>query len=546
MEPGMTETPANQSLDGASEVALLDTKGERALRAGGFLLGAFLVAAALRFGNPGVPDPDSFYHFRHAALYAEKGLSMSAFPWLVHSIISRFASDIGYGFHVFLIPFTLLGDPVFGIKLAAVCETWIIMVLVYWVLRRHAIAYAAAWPFMLIFLSGPIVWTVLQTRPQTLTMGFSALLLSFMLLGSPWGVFAASFLISFVHLNIFPIIPVIVAVAALFKGLVERQWEWRKWALALAGVGVGWLLRPNPFGSARLEYVQILVHEVVRQKKIPLLFGREWEPVSLASLGAFSYFMLVWVGVAALAVIALAMRRRGLGRRESVFLWSSLALALAFFVVTVTITKRATPFWGTFAVMFVAQAFNCFLNPADEREEQPFKKDTRLLLALGVGVVFAAMLWDGANQHLIQRQWSGIPPARMQGAGQWLREHGKPGDIVYNVNWDAFPELFFWDTDQRYVQGLDPVFLYAYDERLYWKAHHLQQGEAADHTWGTMDYEADAQEDTYTVLSRDFGASFVILEKRRNEALYQWMLGDTRFAPGFENDTTAVFSLRSP
>ena len=82
----------------------------------GFSLAAVITALILRLSNPTVPDPDTFYHFRHAALYAQKGLSMSAFPWLAYSIVSRFASDIGYGFHVVLIPFTLLSDPVLGLK----------------------------------------------------------------------------------------------------------------------------------------------------------------------------------------------------------------------------------------------------------------------------------------------------------------------------------------------------------------------------------------------------------------------------------------------
>ncbi len=345
---------------------LLALEKRGALRAVGFSLVALLVVTVLRLSYPGIPDPDSFYHFRHAALYAQRGLTMSAFPWLVYSIISQFSSDIGYGFHLLLVPFTFLRDPILGVKLGAVFETAAVMIIFYAVMRRHRIAFAFAWPLVLVFLAPPIVYTVLQTRPQTLTMGFSALLLSFLLVGSGWGVFLGSFLISFVHLNIVLIVPILVVVAALAQGLSERRWEWRKWVLTVAGIGAGWLLRPNPLGAARLEYVQVIAHELVRRNKIPLLFGREWEPVSGSALASFSYFLFLWGAIAALFLMALAMRRHDLTPRDRTFLWSSFLLSLIFFIGAVAITKRAVPLWATFAVMFVAQAFTCFLDPREE------------------------------------------------------------------------------------------------------------------------------------------------------------------------------------
>jgi hypothetical protein len=514
------------------------------VRHAAFGAAALLVVLLLRFSSQGVPDPDSFYHYRHAALYAEKGLLVSAFPWLPYSILSRFASDIGYGFHVFLIPFTYLRDPILGIKLAAVAETVIVMLILYAVLRRHRCAYTLAWPFVLLFLAPPIIWTVFQTRPQTLTMGFSALLVSAMLIGSAPGAFVAAFATGFVHLNIIPIVPALVVITAVVKGLIERRWEWQTWAAALAGAVAGWALRPNQLGAARLEWVQIAVHEVVRQKGIPLLFGREWSPVALPALGSFACFITIWVGMSAVLLIAIATSRHSLSRSDRAFLWSSLVLSVLFFVGAVAVTKRATPFWATFAVMFVAKAFTCFLDPGDQRPGQLLRGDARIISAAFVAVLAAAMVWTGISEHMIQGKWRGIPPDRLKAASLWLKDHGRPGDVVYNANWDMFPELFFWNQDDRYVSGLDPIFLYAYDERLYWKAHHLQTGEATDRTWGTMGYPAGSEEDTYTVLRRDFKASAVVLEMARNAGLYQYLRSDRRFVLAFQDATYAVFTLK--
>ncbi len=533
-----------------------------------FVVASAAVAASLRSSSPGIPDPDTFYHYRHAALYARDGLLTSGFPWLPYSIIARFSSDIGYGFHVFLIPFTWVRDPETGIRLAAVVETTITMLLVYLVLRRHRVAYAFAWPFVLLFLSPPIIWTVFQTRPQTLAMGLAALVASSIVgagadparsrAGTPLA-FVAALLISFVHLNVFPIIPLIIAVAALAKGVAERRWEWRTWLAALTGVVAGWALRPNPLGTARLEWVQIAVHELVRQRGIPLLFGREWLPVAIPALGAFLYFIVIWAGITVVFAAALAAcRRRAAGKRcisaaDAAFLWTSLALSVIFFVASVVMTKRAVPFWATFAVMFAAKSFSCFLDPrAGQQDGQFVQRDLRLASAAFVLVLALAMVWTGVSEISARHVWRGVPIDRMEAASLWIKDHvqarpGTPVDerpVVYNADWAAFPELFFWNPDACYVTGLDPIFLYAYSENLYWKSHHLQAGEATNRTWGTMAPPEGPGEETYSVLRDDFHASAVIVDMARNPALFQYLQADRRFTPGFNDGTYAVFTMQ--
>ena len=514
------------------------------LRAIGFSAAALAVIALLRLNSPGVPDPDSFYHFRHAAVYADKGLAYAAFPWLPYSVLARFSADIGYGFHVFLIPFTLLQDQVFGVVLASVIETLIVLIILYATLKRHRIAYPFAWPFVLLFLASPIIWTVFQTRPQTLSMGFVALLLSSMLAASAPGVLASAFLIGLVHLNVFFLVPFVVVVAAVIKGIAERRWQWPLWLLALVGIVAGWLLRPNPLGVLRLERVQILVHEVVRHQGLPLLFGREWLPVSPAALSSFLYFIVIWAGLALLAFVSLALRRHHLTREDHTFLWSTLAVSAVFFVAMLVFTKRATPFWAICAVMFSAKAFTCFLDPRDADPKNLLNQETRPIIALAVLAIFAAMIYTGLDEVYVKRMFRTAPPDRLRAASLWLKDNAQPDDTVFNVDWGMFPELFFWNTEQRYVSGLDPIFLYAYSPKLYWETHYLQTGEATDRTWEAYPPQSEAAVPTYTALRRDFDASYLILAIRQNPRLYEYLRQDPRFALGFADESYAVFALR--
>ena len=83
-----------------------------------FLLAALAVSVHLHLSSNKFPDPDVFYHFRHAAIYAGGGLFSGEFPWIPYSVIGKFSSDIWYGFHVLLIPFAWAGDPLLAMRLA--------------------------------------------------------------------------------------------------------------------------------------------------------------------------------------------------------------------------------------------------------------------------------------------------------------------------------------------------------------------------------------------------------------------------------------------
>jgi hypothetical protein len=505
---------------------------------------ACALALFLRLRYPGVPDPDSFYHFGHAALYSEKGLGTKAFPWIFYSVINRFSGDTSYGFHVLLIPFTFTRDPVLGIKLAAVLETAAVLVIASFVMRRHRVTYDFAWPYLLVFAAPPMVYTVLMTRPQTLTMAFFALLLSFLVAGGAWGVFLSSFAIGFVHLSIFPIVALVVLVVAVTKGVVERSYEWHKWVAAVAGVAAGWLMRPNPLGVARIEYSQIVVHEVVRRARVPLSFGREWDPVTGAALATFLYFLVLWASVSMVFAVA-ALRRRAAARpNDRTLMWSSLVLSIIFFTVTVLATKRATPLWVTCVVVFSGKVFTCILDPREKRPGQLLSQETRLVAAFALAGLFALMVWDGLSAPLARGTTASQDPHRMKATAEWLRRHSRPGELVYNVNWDMFPELFFWNPRDYYVSGLDPIFLYAYDQELYWRAHHIDSDDTAARTCATRDCGKGSQEDTYIFVRRDLAASYVVMDSRRNPALEAYLGQDPRFVLAFRDGPYAVYEVR--
>jgi len=524
----------------------------RAARIAGFLLFAIAAAAVavyLHLGLPNIPDRDALYHFRHAAIYADEGLFANEFPWTAYSVVSTFASDIWYGFHLLLIPFTRVGDPIRGVKLAGAFVLLALLVLFFVAVRLCGARWPFLWPFLLLAFSPFQLYRLLMTRPHVISMGLAAVLVSCAAGGSVLGVGLVSFAVTFIHLGFFWIIPLVIAAVAFTKWQTEGRWEWRTAAAGALGGALGWLLRPNPVGAAKLVYVQIVELAVAKEKGLPLLFGGDLLP-GVEALQRYPGELLLnvvpagmlWLGAAIIFLAALCHQAKlPPGRRT--LLWSSLILSAVSLAMAVEFSVRAVDLWSVFGVLFVSGVFSFILHPRAAAETQ-YSTRRQLSILVGVGLlVMGFMAWRAVDEYADRMRPMGYPPHRLRAAAQWLHDHATPGDIVFNAHWDLFPELFFWNPRNRYVGGMDPIFQYAYDPERYWKAHHIYLGRAASHTAGTPALAKAQAEDTYAVLRRDFAACYLLLETKRLRRLYAYAEADPRFVLTYEDETAAIFRL---
>ncbi len=509
------------------------------------------LAAYLHLSLPNIPDRDALYHFRHAALYVERGPLMSEFPWTSCSVVSRFQADIWYGFHALLTPFTFARDPVRGVKLAGAFSLTALLLLFYSAMRRSRMHIPFLWPLLVLAFVPFSLYRQLMTRPHVLTMGLAALLLSCTVGGSLWGIAMSSFAIAWLHLSFFWVIPLVVVVTAFVKRLTEEVWLWREAIAAGGGLLAGWLLRPNPIGAAKLAYIQVIQLAFEKQKGVELLFGGDLlsglESMERHSGDFVRQFApaIILCAAAAIALVAGLAHQAALSPRQKTFLWTSLALSAGAFAMMMQFSIRAVDLWNVFAVAFVAGVFSFVIRPG-AHAATGFSTPRQLAVMVGLGTLFLAfMLWRGFDEHVQRMPKLGYSPYRFKAAADWLRENSGPGEIVFHSHWDLFPDLFFWNTHNRYIGGMDPIFQYAYDEGLYWKAHHLYSGRFASYTCSTPSCGPALGEDTCTVLQRDFRASYLLVEKPRFPLLQEYASSDDRFSLVLEDDAFALFRLRS-
>ena len=314
----------------------------------------------------------------------------------------------------------------------------------------------------------------------------------------------------------------ILGVWAIVKLFKEKKIGWRVILFSSSGLILGWLARPNPFGAAKLAYIQIVELMLVKSKGIPLNFGLELYPLGWQALYLFLPFALLWL----LAIyIFLKQPQKGL------ILWSSFSISAIFLLMAVFTAQRSSDFWAAFGIIFIA-----FVYPRAERF------GARVLAA----VVMAALFMAGQSLYqnskfLKAADWT---PSRFQGAGEWLKNNSEPGDIVFNASWDYFPELFFWNRKNYYIGGMDPVFQYAYDPKLYWEAYYLETGKTAEFTCPAVSCDEKTIEDTYAVLKNNFRARYVVLSKSETPAFYNYLSTSKNYSLKNEGQNTAVFELR--
>ncbi|MBI2640431.1 MAG: hypothetical protein HYW91_00925 [Candidatus Sungbacteria bacterium] len=517
------------------------------------LLVAAVVFVALSFylhtRSENIADLDGLYHFRHSALYASRGLTDSSFPWTEFSVVKKEGADPWYGFHLLLIPFTYFSDSVIGLKAASIFVTALSAFLIFLAFRRLGTRWPVFWVIALFFSSPDFLFRFTALRPQLISFGLILLLFSYILSKVdvkkiPYlCLFFVSLAIAWVHLAFawmlfFPLLAI-----GFFARTQRQRIGFAPFLYMVAGTVAAILLHPNILGTLKLTYVQVVRLLWEKQAGTPLLFGTEmlrftsqnfWDqfvPITLL-LAVALYF---WIKLSGGRHPDTIQRLPGL----KIALFSSAFLASVFFYLSFSSARRSADFFFGFALIFVGLVFS---RVADRIRLRELFSGRKLLVSL----LFFALVGVMAGVSFVRYQdavQKSYDPRAAQEVGEWLIENSKSGDIVFHPLWDQFAQLFFWNTQNRYINGMDPIFEYVYDPSLYWKHHFFSTDWAGEFTCPAQRCTADMLEDSYKALKDDFRADFVYLQKNRNPRLFGYLAGDARYKKVFENEKEAIFSL---
>ena len=416
-----------------------------------FLL--FLIGMAfIQFATPDLPDNDGFYHIKLAWLMRTEGLKPD-FPWLPLTILNeREFYDHHFLFHVLLMPFTF-GDLRVGAKLAAVFCASLAFLAIWFLLQRQGVPFAWLWALALLGISDAFLYRMSITRAQSLSLAILALATLWLLEGKH----RLLALLAFVYVWTYDAYPLILVLAVLYVlavALIERRLDFRPLLYVAAGLLLGLIL--NPYFPADLIFsYRHMLPKLTLASSIGV--GNEWYPYETSTLLRNSLPALIAL---VSGIVALGISGRKMETRTAFGLFLALVFALMLFQA-----RRFVEYFPPFALIFAAFAWTPLLAPEidpDSSTSSPPRRWAPFLLSVAVVLSIA-----GSVPRARDALRTSKPYDLYAGASAWMVEHTPAGSRVFQTDWDDFPRLFFYNTHNTYLVGLDPTYLQLYDANLF-------------------------------------------------------------------------------
>lgn len=506
------------------------------------LFAAFVAALAwVQFSTPDMPDNDGFYHIRMAALMRQEGLK-PAFPWLPLSVLNaREFYDHHFLFHVGLIPFTL-GDLRLGAKWGAVIFASLAFLAVWWLLHTQGVAYAPLWALGLLAISQAFLFRMSITRAQSLSLGVLAIGMNLLFQRRYRWLLPLGFIYVWMY-NAFPLLAALAGLYTLALWLTERRLDLRPLLFSSLGIGLGLLL--NPYFPADLVFIyRHYMPKLLDATSVSV--GNEWYPYNTQQLLRNSTLALA-------AFLAGAFGLGMSGRRIEVRTATAFFTA-AMFGVMLFSARRFIEYFPPFGLIFAAFSISAWLTrpPAPPSPPPPAGDEFAAAWDVPTGApasrlrrleywlrwrtwylpaLLLALLAAGMIQMLPQARnsvRSSAPYGLYAQASAWLQANTRPGERVFQTDWDDFPRLFFYNTHNTYLIGLDPTYMQLYDPTLYDLWVQITQGQVS--------------QPSATIRQR-FGCSYAITDLDHQEFLAQ-AAQDAGLEEVYRDDQAVVFRVR--
>lgn len=443
-----------------------------------FALFAFFQANRL------ILDPDTFYHLKIVQMMTETHQPVTSFPWLTATALSRIYVDHHLIYHALLVPFVVLFSPFIGGKIFTALIAATLLTFMFFFFRQEKIELAwyftflAASSFNFIFRLNLIkasgiailvllfgIWALFNKR-FWLAAAIAAIYVSvhggfiLYLVAATIMVAANSF-----EITANSIIPAVLRSRfGLFKDFIRNCFaplNLKTFFSVLGGTALGVAI--SPYHLKLLPFLQEQLIQVgIFTKLTTVRMGNEWYPFPFDQF--FLYNAVILITFSLSLVICLMDRNRRNAKTIFFLLFSS------FFLILTMRSRRFIEYFVPTAIIFSALVMPDILTwgrgvteAMKSRGKLQFVAIAMMaIIAIGPVVVGGSMIWEMAQSLSFGRDIS-----YMEGVAGWLKANTQPEEIIFHTDWSDFPSLFYWDSDNYYLVGLDPTFMYIVSPSLY-------------------------------------------------------------------------------
>lgn len=414
--------------------------------------------AFVQFATPDLPDNDGYYHIKLASLMRTESLKPE-FPWLPLSILNENEFyDHHFLFHVALMPFTF-GDLRLGAKWAAVTFASLAFLSVWYLFYRQRIPWGWLWALALLGISDAFLYRMSITRAQSLSLAVLVLGLAWMLEGKYWHLGFLAFFYVWLY-DAFPLLLILALLHVFAIAMIERRLEYRPMLFIGIGIVLGLLINPY-FPDNIIFSFRHMLPKLTGATSVSV--GNEWYPYDTGQLLKNSLPALIAFGG---GMLALGLTSRKMDVRTGVALLAMLLFGLMLFQA-----RRFIEYFPPFALIFATFAWAPLI-PDPQLVPVPSARPTLQALLRGnfPAILLAGMVVASGFKSLPATQNSlrnSKPYSLYAGASVWLAENTSAGERVFQTDWDDFPRLFYYNTHNTYLAGLDPTYMQLYNRELY-------------------------------------------------------------------------------
>ncbi|MFA6908520.1 MAG: hypothetical protein WC289_01405 [Patescibacteria group bacterium] len=509
-----------------------------------------IIVACIAFGfflwlqsDPTFADPDSFYHTKMALLIQEQGI-ITTFPWMQFTVISEHFTDQHFLYHVALIPFVHFFDPLIGMKIATVLLATAVIVGSYLLLVALKVRYAAVYALLLLVVA-PFSFRMSLAKAPSVSLLFLILGLLLLVKKKKIGLFILSFIYVWSYGG-FLLLLVMTGAWTVIGWIMDRRHHiphlmrqgFRRhmrnvihnqhvqiFFSVFTGTMLGVVI--NPYFPSNLQFYwhQLVQIGIINYRDV-IGVGNEWYPYVFIELVSNTIFLSIIIVMAAV-LFGIFLRHQ---RREGFVL----AIMMVFFFVLTLKSKRYIEYYVPFGMLFGAVAINAALQRMDFRH---FLRDVgrwymrHLVIGSILAVYFLVTLPTIAvrDMQVIKGDLSrGSSLTHFSQSSDWLKHSTPAGSVVFHSSWDEFPSLFYNNSHNYYIIGLDPTFMYAYDKDMYQTMVNITTGVFVP--------------DVGRVLRDSFHASYVFVEKKHT-AMRNLIVSDNRAELVHEDSEAWIYQL---
>ena len=366
--------------------------------------------------------------------------------------------------------------------------------------KLQAIFYSAGGTVFVAIASHFFLYRIFLIRPHIFSI-ILTLLLIYAILRCRWG---WAFIISAIYPIIYSasflfLVPALITLPAL--------WSYRRFISSerlcqssvttpfltiVAGLLVGILLRPDAYDYL-FNGLFIFLATIFSSFYIKTPAGAELSPPSSLTATEFLWFFpfIAVAEIMILNVIFSKKKRKTLSPEKWLLLWLSTGYFFLFLF-----SSRAIEYLVPIAALFLILTVTDAMLPlrvrlretADQIQEQypgvhkliydittHFNEKTAKN-SIKISIVVAATLYLLALGTSMSVRMHNNPPKEIYAAAaSYLEEHTSYAEPVFHTQWSDYPHLVFFNTSNRYLMGMGPLFTYFENPQLYWLWYHIQE-----------------------------------------------------------------------